>query len=325
MRRRGNYWWFLFLFLIFGGYELIPIAIFGIAIYFIVKAILDNQKQENTGKSTTYYRRKTSSYAKTAGSRLSPAEMAKINIYLRSWFKTHTSLEIAEGYDLRLSSNGYSNLGSLMVYRDDVRICSMADFSRRYPSTYEEILGVLQNMSNSNPSAYQGNVIDVEVEEHTTPTTQKEEQPTPQEDIRDADHFIRSIESLSEDITDDEVKEQLYETRTLLLQIKELSEKFPDSKPKLKRLYEYYMPILVSILEQYEDLQAAKTDPSYEDTRSRLIRTVGLINDAMETIISSLTDQDFINLSADISTLEAVLQKDGLAGDGRMETKHGDN
>ena len=43
----------------------------------------------------------------------------------------------------------------------------------------------------------------------------------------------------------------------------------------------------------------------------------------MKTIISSLTDQDFINLSADISTLEAVLQKDGLTSDGRIEKTGG--
>ena len=35
----------------------------------------------------------------------------------------------------------------------------------------------------------------------------------------------------------------------------------------------------------------------------------------MKTIIQSMTDSDFINLSADMSTLSAVLEKDGLAGD----------
>ena len=83
----------------------------------------------------------------------------------------------------------------------------------------------------------------------------------------------------------------------------------------------YYLPIMVRILVQYDNLQAAKTDPSYEETRIKLNRTIQLINDAMKTIISSMTDQDFTNLTADISTLEAVLQKDGLTSDGKMETR----
>ena len=47
--------------------------------------------------------------------------------------------------------------------------------------------------------------------------------------------------------------------------------------------------------------------------KEKLKKTIGLINEAMKTIISGMTDRDFINLSADMSTLEAVLQKDGLA------------
>ena len=34
--------------------------------------------------------------------------------------------------------------------------------------------------------------------------------------------------------------------------------------------------------------------------KNKLIRTIHLINDAMAKIISSMTDEDFINLSADI-------------------------
>ena len=43
----------------------------------------------------------------------------------------------------------------------------------------------------------------------------------------------------------------------------------------------------------------------------------------MEKIISSMTDEDFINLSADISTLEAVLKKDGLTDEGTMKSTNG--
>ena len=44
----------------------------------------------------------------------------------------------------------------------------------------------------------------------------------------------------------------------------------------------------------------------------------------MKTIISTLCEDDMINLSADISTLEAILKKDGLAGDDMMKMKAGE-
>ena len=78
-------------------------------------------------------------------------------------------------------------------------------------------------------------------------------------------------------------------------------------------------------MNQYDTLQSVTSDPNFAPTRQKLTKTIALINQAMKTIISSMTDQDFINLSADISTLEAVLQKDGLAGDTGMEMPSDEN
>ena len=65
----------------------------------------------------------------------------------------------------------------------------------------------------------------------------------------------------------------------------------------------------------------ATSDPAYGETKEKLSNTIQLINTAMKNIISSMTDQDFINLSADISTLEAVLKKDGLTDQDQMLAK----
>ena len=159
-------------------------------------------------------------------------------------------------------------------------------------------------------------IIDVEVTEAKKPEPQpkKKEAPAP----KTSQGFIDQISQLNDDIPDEAISNGLYETCALLKQIQILEEKFPGSSDKLKKLYEYYLPILVRILRQYDNLQAAQMDPSYEETKEKLGRTITLINDAMKTIISSLTDQDFINLSADISTLEAVLQKDGLTSDSQI-------
>ena len=114
----------------------------------------------------------------------------------------------------------------------------------------------------------------------------------------------------------------MFETCALLKQAQKLETTFPASKGKLKKLYDYYLPILVRILKQYDALQTAQTDPNYQETKEKLGKTVVLINDAMKNMIASYTDQDFINLSADMATLNAVLKKDGLTSDGMFEVGH---
>lgn len=151
------------------------------------------------------------------------------------------------------------------------------------------------------------NVIDVQVTKHE----EKE------------NHFVERIDDLNTSIQDPEVKEALYKTRALLLQVEELEKSFPESKDKLRKLYEYYLPYLISILEKFAKVQVSKMNDDYDGSKDKLIRTVSLVNEAMENMISNMNDEDFMELNADMSTLEAILKKDGLTNDGRMESmKH---
>ena len=271
-------------------------------------AAVSSSKRQEQYRQTNYRRANQNTYYRAnRQAKYSAAQMAKINVYLRSWFKSRKSLPLGSNFDLRIHGQRYASLASLDVYRDNQLICSLNDFGRRYPDSYDEILNELVKISENGKAE---DIIDVEATE-----TKKEEVK------KGAQAFMDEIASLNNNIPDEGITNGLHETYALLKQIQNLEQRFPKSKYKLNKLYEYYLPILVRILRQYDNLQAAQTDPAYLETKEKLNRTINLINDAMKTIISSLTDQDFINLSADISTLEAVLQKDGLTNDGRMEQR----
>lgn len=317
-RRRGgnDFIWIIFLILIFSGGigAIFPLLMIVGVIMAITFAAVSSSKRQDEIRQANYRRAQNTTgsyYRANRQARYSAAQMAKINVYLRSWFKTRKSLPIGSNFDLRIHGQRYASLASLDVYRDNQLICSLNDFGRRYPDSYDEILNELVKMAENGKVE---DVIDVEATE-----TKENKEPAK----KGAQAFMDEIAALNSNIPDEGITNGLHETYALLKQIQNLEQRFPKSKDKLNKLYEYYLPILVRILKQYDNLQAAQTDPSYLETKEKLNRTISLINDAMKTIISSLTDQDFINLSADISTLEAVLQKDGLTSDGRMEQKSG--
>jgi len=323
MRRRNNtgFIWFLFILMMFGGFDLLGplVAIFAAVAGITIASVMMNRKNNSSTYSSGNKYENTYGYTTTSSSAFSASEMARVNVYLRTWYKNHRSLPIGRNIDLRIKGDSYKSMQSLDVYRNNTYICSLTDFKRRYPDSYEEIMSELLSLA-KNPQSTE--VFDAEVDTGTsTQTVQEEVKEEKKEEKKGAQYFIDQINSLNDDIPDEEISNGLYETCSLLKQIQALELKFPDSKEKLKKLYDYYLPILVRILVQYENLQDVKSDPSYEETRSRLTRTIDLINDAMTTIISTISDQDFINLSADISTLEAVLQKDGLTSDGRIEAQ----
>lgn len=321
MRRNNSNWWFwLVLFLVIGGGlgTVLPLVLIIAVVVGIAGASVNMYKNNdalNTGKSFT----RNGNYTRTTSE---SSKLAQINNYLRKYFNSRKSVFVSENVELRVRDGKFVSLASLDVYRNNTFICSFNDYQRRYPQSYNTAIEQLYSLTQNNP--IEDDVIDAEVVDVTDTKTQEKTttNDTPTNNKRNAQYYIDEINDLNNDIPDEKISNGLYETTSLLKQIQTLEVKFPKSKDKLNKLYEYYLPILTKILKQYESLQYAKTDPSYEETKNKLTKTIDLINDAMEKIISSMTDQDFINLSADISTLEAVLKKDGLTDDSGITMPH---
>ena len=278
-RKNSDFGWIFFLIFFLGGGTFIPMLIIVGIVFAIVMAAV-NASKRNEQRSNPYASYSSSTYyAGNRASNISASQMAKNNIFLRKWFRTHTALNVSTGIELRVRNGEYKSLSNLDVYRNGILVSGLNVFGANYPESYEQILREVSKQADD----YQNtDVIDVQA----TPTN------------------------------------GLFETCALLKQAQKLETTFPASKGKLKKLYEYYLPILVRILKQYDALQTAQTDPNYKETKEKLGKTVVLINDAMKNMIASYTDQDFINLSADMATLNAVLKKDGLTSDGMIEVGH---
>lgn len=336
MRNGGSmiFWIFLFMFLFGSGIfsVLLPLVIIVLVFAFLGNMFTKGNIEGKNSHSSWHngYSTHNASYGNRNSRSMnytSPSQQAMLNVFLRRFFSNNRLLQVIDDIDLRMSGSRYTSTTDLDVYQGGKYVCSLSEFGRRYPATYEQIIDRLLSFArNGEPEQKmhpQDIVIDTVVTEHKgTPASAQYDEPKPRESKKtklvSAQDFIDEINRLNTNIVDETISNGLYETCALLKQIQELEKKFPDSRSKLEKLYEYYLPILIKILNQFDNLQSAKTDLNYEPTREKLTKTLGLINDAMKTIIASMTDQDFINLSADISTLEAVLQKDGYAGDIRM-------
>ncbi len=317
----SNSWWiYIFMFFIFGGggilAGLLPLAILALIGYVIYMAASNNTR--STKYKSAYDSSKIRSYRNnyftsnyTTYRPDNTMQMEKINRKLAFYFENNTKLNVINDISLRLKSDAYVNLNSLNVYIKDQYVCSFDDFKNKYPDIYDQIINWITIFDEEKVVSP---VIDAEVKETisaTKPFASK------------AEEFIEKINDLNTEIPDEGISEGLYESSALLKQISDIESKFPTNSEKLDKLYEYYLPMLIKNLSQYKSLQAAQTNASFEETKLKLQKNVTLINEAMKTITASLCEEDFINLSADISTLESLLKKDGLAGDNRMSTFKG--
>ena len=320
MRRRssGNLWFWLIFYLILGGGEFLPLMFILAGIWAITYALVQaaNRSQNNTG---TVNNRRQNRYGYTErvnGNAHSASDLAKINVFLRKQFRNNNSLVMADGLELVLRTQRYNTLSNLDVYINGRHYGTINEFRNSNRQMYDTMFDTLLAMAEDSTRRQDAEVVDAE---YVSPAEKAKEKPKAEvkketvEETKSA-YFIRKINDNNANIPDEEITNNLYETCALLKQIQLLERKFPESADKMQKMYDYYLPYLVKILDNFENLQTIKSDANYEKNVNQLKSTVKSINEALETIIPTMSDSHFTDLSADMATLEALLKKEGLTG-----------
>ena len=242
--------------------------------------------------------RNSSSRRRSNFNTLSNRDRNRIDKKLEKYFRQNIKLPIVDNIALTTKNGNYTVIEDLYISMDDELIMSMEEFRNDYPDMYDKICELLLAFSKQEDNVF-NNV-----------ETNKEEVKV-QKEISNAQKYIDKINSLNVDIANEEVKNGLYQTSALLKQIDLYADE--NDNDKLTKLYEYYLPILTKILENYKNLGKinAKND-EFKKNETQLVKTIALINEALKEMNKSLHEDDYMNLSADITTLQSLLKKDGL-------------
>ena len=197
-----------------------------------------------------------------------------------------------------MCSGTYTTVDNLYISYKDEKVCQLKEFKSYYPEAYDKVIAALSQL------AKQGGKVK---EEKKTEVKEKKEP------FSDAEKFIDQINTLNNGLSNEEVTNSLYQTCELLKQIDLVDREDGTVDPKLNKLYEYYLPILIGILENYKRLSdSAIKDEEFKKCETQLFKTIKLINEALKTIYNSLHESDYMNLNADINTLQSLLKQDGL-------------
>ena len=275
---------------------LIPLGAIGLLIYAITKGSNKNSSISNNFSNNYFNNNKN-----TKAYNLNNADINKIDKKLNNYFKNNISLPVIDGISLTTQSGKFTTVDQLFLTYKDEKICKLCEFRNQYGDVYKKIMDLLLVFSNKGDDVLKADV--------------KTEDIKPSKKLSDADKYIDEINKLNDAIPQEEITNGLYQTCDLIKQVDLLSENHKDNN-KITKLYDYYLPILVSALEKYKKLQDSKvkSDDFYQ-TEAALIKTIVLINEALKTICASMQEDDYMNINADVNTLQSLLQKDGYGQD----------
>ncbi len=266
----------------------LPLLPLVIIIAFIAIIANSNNKTSKT-KTKTTTKRKVSHDRKA------------IDAKLMAYFKDSYRLPVYDDVYLTTKNGVYSRYEDLLITKGEEVIMSLGEFADRFPYVADEIVSLLEIFARQKGEAASTVV---------TPAPQTSK-------LSQAQEFISQINDLNVDIQKEEIKSGLYQTCALLKQIDIGASE--DDADKIYKLYDYYLPILVKILDNYKNLSAISRDSKdFKDCEDQLIKTIILINEALKILNESIYEDDYMNLSADITTLQSLLEKDGLVRDGEI-------
>jgi hypothetical protein len=314
MRRRGGIGFFGFIiimslmeYIFEGGFGILflgvimPLAflgLFGYGIAKLFKALFADSGEIRSNQSSQVKSNRSNSYVKSS-------KNAQIDRVLSDYFKNNVSLVIFD--DIAISTHGgtYTTVDNLYLTHKDEKITQLKEFRQYYPGSYDKIISALAELAKK-PNK-------LKKAEKKTQQEEKKEKKEKIDSFSEAEKFIDKINNLNKDLSNEEVTNGLYQTCDLLKQIDIVDREDGTIDPKLNKLYEYYLPILLGILENYKRLSdsAIKGD-EYRQCEVQLVKTIKLINEALKTIYNSLHESEYMNLNADINTLQSLLKQDGL-------------
>lgn len=226
----------------------------------------------------------------------SQQDMIQVNVYLRSYFKIHSSMQLENGMKINLTNDTYHDVEDLSFQYEDKYYDSIYELRLGNGDLYNEMFALLKDLATGKHDIKDVNKIS---QEELNRSTFK--------------HQLSKMKSL---IHDDEISLKLDETIQLIHQLEVFEEKDASCKSDTKKLYAYYLPMLMNILKQYVDMLAVHTN---DGTRLELLNTIQAVNDAMNHILGGMSEFDDMNLSADMKTLESLMKMDGVNQSERKE------
>ena len=158
------------------------------------------------------------------------------------------------------------------------------------------------------------------------PVEEKEEEkpsgnPELDKMMKDGQLAIAEMRRLNDAIEDETVSAQIDRLEEVSQAIFKQVKDDPKKLPQIRKFMDYYLPTTLKLLNAYDRMGAAGVaGENISTTMERVEKMMATIVTAFEKQLDSLFGADAMDISTDITVLETMMAREGLAGE-RMEAE----
>lgn len=131
--------------------------------------------------------------------------------------------------------------------------------------------------------------------------------------VQEGSDYIRRIREINNELPDPVISSKLDDLEKVCQQIFAYVADHPDRLSAIRKFMSYYLPTTLKLLEAYCKLERRNTGvESEQKTKEEILSALDNINLAFHNLLDDLMENDYLDLSADISVLQSMLAQEGL-------------
>lgn len=143
----------------------------------------------------------------------------------------------------------------------------------------------------------------------------KKRPPEVNEMLREGFEYIRQIREANDAIPGVEVSEKLQRLEEVTAKIFVHVEHHPNKLPEIRKFMQYYLPTTLKLVGAYREFEEQSLEgENINQTKREICDTLDTINIAFANLLDSLFEDDAMDVSADITVLQAMFAQEGLTG-----------
>ena len=134
--------------------------------------------------------------------------------------------------------------------------------------------------------------------------------------INEAKKESKEISNLIPKVENVETRVNLAHIKTNVNKIIDVIEKNPEKAHRINNFFDYYLPVLIKIVNRYDEIENQKlTSSEGTDFMKKADKMIKDTDKAFETILASLYQKDIMDADAEMKVYNLMLKADGIVDD----------
>ena len=134
--------------------------------------------------------------------------------------------------------------------------------------------------------------------------------------MKEGSGYIRRMREINNDLPEEGISDKLDSLETVCQQIFAYVADHPGRLPAIRKFISYYLPTTMKLCEAYYKLDRQNTGAESEQkTMEEILSALDNIDLAFHNLLDDLMENEYLDLSADISVLQSMMAQEGLMDD----------